>query len=330
MSESAERSRAEYIGRINRVLDYVQAHLGEDLALEKLADIACFSHFHFHRIFSSIVGETPADFVKRVRLESAAGRLVATRTGAITGIALDLGFGSSAAFARAFRAHFGMSASEWRSRKGAPAPAATLRVGESKNRQAKRKNRKSSASADAYSPSQSTTPAPASPLNDNRRTSMKAQDMKVEVKDLPGWRVAYARRMGPYGPETCGGAFEAISRWAGPRGLLGPKAVSIGISLDDPSVTPPAKCRYDACVVVDEKVQAEGEIGIQTLPGGKYALYRTRCGINGFGQAWNDAYGVWLPQSGYQCDERPCFELYHDCQEKGMYEFSVCIPVKPL
>lgn len=50
--------RREYERRVYRVMDCVQAHLDEDLTLEKLAGIAAFSPFHFHRVFAAITGET--------------------------------------------------------------------------------------------------------------------------------------------------------------------------------------------------------------------------------------------------------------------------------
>ncbi len=97
--------RDEYRARINRVLDYIEHHLDEALTLEVLADVASFSPFHFHRIFSALTGETLGRFILRVRVEKAAGRLIDNPRASITEIALDCGFSGSAAFARAFRTH---------------------------------------------------------------------------------------------------------------------------------------------------------------------------------------------------------------------------------
>ena len=63
----------EYRMRINRTIDYIRAHYAEDLSLEKLASIACFSKFHFHRLFRAVVGETLNDYVQRIRLENPSG-----------------------------------------------------------------------------------------------------------------------------------------------------------------------------------------------------------------------------------------------------------------
>jgi len=111
--EASESTRQEYAARMNRVVDHIQSHLSESLDLEKLAGIACFSPFHFHRLFRAWMGETLQGFVHRLRLERAASELVFDLRKSITAIALDCGFSSSAAFARAFKEAFGVSATEW-------------------------------------------------------------------------------------------------------------------------------------------------------------------------------------------------------------------------
>jgi len=58
MIDQAELKRQEYVGRVNRVIDYIRENLAGDLQLESLAQVARFSPFHFHRVFKSIAGET--------------------------------------------------------------------------------------------------------------------------------------------------------------------------------------------------------------------------------------------------------------------------------
>ena len=74
MATREELLRREYCARIERVIDYIYAHYGEDLSIDDLADVAAFSRFHFHRVFAGVVGETVGDFLKRTRLERAASR----------------------------------------------------------------------------------------------------------------------------------------------------------------------------------------------------------------------------------------------------------------
>jgi AraC family transcriptional regulator len=66
-------SRAEYIRRLNHVLDFIYNNLDQELTLKVMADVAGFSPFHFHRLFKSLVGETLNDYVWRARLDKAPG-----------------------------------------------------------------------------------------------------------------------------------------------------------------------------------------------------------------------------------------------------------------
>ena len=106
-------ANSEYAQRINRVIDYLRANLDRQVKLQELAKVACFSEFHFHRIFGAVSGETLNDFTNRLRLEKAA-RLLRYSDHSLTDIALDCGFSSSATFSRAFRSGFDTSPSQFR------------------------------------------------------------------------------------------------------------------------------------------------------------------------------------------------------------------------
>ncbi len=69
------RTRKEYIARINRVIDYIQTHLDQDLTLQTLSTIAYFSPYQLHRIFSAMMGETMSQFIQWLRIERAASLL---------------------------------------------------------------------------------------------------------------------------------------------------------------------------------------------------------------------------------------------------------------
>jgi AraC-like DNA-binding protein len=91
----------DYRSRLARVLRHLAGDLDGEHSLAELARIAHFSPFHFHRIFRGITGESVAGLVRRLRLERAALALRRGETPIIT-IALDAGYGSPEAFARAF------------------------------------------------------------------------------------------------------------------------------------------------------------------------------------------------------------------------------------
>jgi AraC family transcriptional regulator len=102
-----------YRQRILAVQLFIQEHLDEELPLDRLARVAHFSRFHFHRVFKALVGEAVREYVRRLRLESAAVALKTTGCGVLE-IALDDGYGTHEAFTRAFRQQFGVSPSEFR------------------------------------------------------------------------------------------------------------------------------------------------------------------------------------------------------------------------
>lgn len=95
--------------------DYIALNIDGDLSLDALSKIACFSKFHFHRVFKSITGETVQHYVKRVKLDRAAA-LLADRAeeSTLTAIAYRLGFPDAAAFSRIFREYYGIAPSEYR------------------------------------------------------------------------------------------------------------------------------------------------------------------------------------------------------------------------
>ncbi|MGZ4813538.1 MAG: helix-turn-helix domain-containing protein, partial [Terriglobales bacterium] len=83
----------DYKRRILQVLAHIQQHLNDPLSLDELAALACFSPYHFHRIFSGMVGESVKEYVRRLRLERAAGQLKLGSASVIE-IALDAGYES--------------------------------------------------------------------------------------------------------------------------------------------------------------------------------------------------------------------------------------------
>ncbi len=104
----------EYEQRINKVIQYIEQNINEELSVSQLAKIAAFSISHFQRLFKRIIGETLLDYIKRKRMEKAIHILLSNPDMAIINIALDCGFSSSATFARIFKSFYGISASELR------------------------------------------------------------------------------------------------------------------------------------------------------------------------------------------------------------------------
>ena len=100
-------TREEYLRSVYRVVLYIEQHPREDLTLETLAKVAGFSPYHFHRIFRSVIGESLGSHVRRVRLAMATSRFLTDRS--VTSIAMESGYETPAAFAKAFKHHFGIT-----------------------------------------------------------------------------------------------------------------------------------------------------------------------------------------------------------------------------
>src|SRR4051812_42622757 len=102
-----------YRRRINQVIDHLNDNMDRSVALEELASVACFSPFHFHRVFVAVMGETVNAFTNRQRNEKAA-RLLRFSQKSIAEIAIECGFSSTATLSRLFKQYFGVSPGHYR------------------------------------------------------------------------------------------------------------------------------------------------------------------------------------------------------------------------
>ncbi len=296
-------------------MDYIETHLDENLTLEQLANIACFSRFHFHRIFQSLTGERLAVYIQRIRLEKAAALLHSNPGCSITDIALMCGFASSASFANAFKRHFGYSASQYKNKKRIVTEQSYIYLSNEDKDKLDIRIEHNGEKLSYY---------------------IKGIDYErqVDVLELPSWNAAYIRYTGPYKGDSrlFAGLWNKLVTWAAPRGLLNkPDTIYLALYHDNPDITIEEKLRVSVCISIDESTQTAGEVGKLKLPGGKYAICRFHLGSQDYPAAWGWMYGTWLPISGYQPDDRIAFEWFPPCQqlkESVKIPVDICIPVK--
>ncbi|MFP4384223.1 MAG: GyrI-like domain-containing protein [Spirochaetia bacterium] len=307
----------EYTARLNRVMDYVENHIGDELSLDLLADIANFSKYHFHRIFYALTGETLFQFIQRIRLEKGATLLLYEPRKPVTDIALECGFSNPASFAKSFKVMFDMSATEWRKR-NIPAKHETDTFKAAGNQPAFQRVKIS--------------------YQNNTQiwkiNTAAGEERKVEVMDFPPMRLAYIRHTGPYKGDAAlfENLWNRLCSWAGSRSLLDSGTWYLVIYHDNPGLTDDNKLRMSVCVSVPPGTETEGEVGQMEFPGRKYSSVRFQLGPKDYQDAWNWIYGEWLPQSGYVPDDRPPFERFtgeYD-EENGTHTVDICVPVKPL
>jgi AraC family transcriptional regulator len=132
----------------------------------------------------------------------------------------------------------------------------------------------------------------------------------VRVERIEPMRVAFMRHVGPY--DEVGSLWGKFMAWAGAHGLLSRQPMLIGIGHDDPHVTPADRVRYDACIPVDERFQPEGDVGVQEIPGGDYAVTTHRGPYEKLGETYARLCGEWLPASGRELRSAPPFEVYRN------------------
>ena len=299
---------------MNRVVDYIQNHLADPMDLEQLAGVACFSSFHFHRLFRAWMGETLQSFIHRLRLEKAAQLLVFDQFRTISDIASECGFSSSGTFARAFKLAFGTSAGEWRKRKIC---------------ETNRKSCEANEGAPLGSSKATDT------RNRHKERPMTKIPLQVRVQRLAPETVAYIRHIGPYKGDTTlfRRLFGQLFAWAGPRGLMEPEPKYLSLFQDNPNLTPAARQRLEVALVVPPGTAPGGEVGVRMTEGGLYATARIRVLLEDFAAQWDALVGDWLPDSGYQPDHRPAMEIYlnnPDSDPEGRYHVEICLPVHPL
>jgi AraC family transcriptional regulator len=268
--------------------------------------------------------------VRRRRVEKAAVLLLANPARPITRVAVECGFSGPAVFARAFKDIFGMSASDWL-RSGGDHVVQESGEPDRKNRQADGKSGETLRRLREVSVPVERILDPAT-RNWSWRLAMEIGEAKIDVRDVPEMSVAYLRHIGPYMGDSAlfGRMFGQLFSWAGPRGLLGPQTKAISIYEDDPYITDPEKLRLDVAITVPAGTAPEGEIGMRTIPGGRYAVGYFELTPDKYGDAW-DAMGRWLPESDYQANEGPCLEVYLNQPEgpDAKHQVEIYIPVKP-
>jgi len=109
------QTRHEYLKRINFVLDFIEQNLDIDLSLNYLSEQAHYSPYHFHRVFSTVVGERLNEYINRKRIERIASILLVKQNSALKDLAYQYGFNSDNSFSRAFKKYYGISPTEFKS-----------------------------------------------------------------------------------------------------------------------------------------------------------------------------------------------------------------------
>jgi len=201
-------TRNFYEQAVRRAAELIVSNLDAALDLDVLATAASLSPFHFHRVFRGMVGETPLELHRRLRMERAAWSVLNDGS-SITTIAFDAGYETHEAFTRAFAAQYGCPPSDFRKRRDGVDPECAR-------------------SPQIELAARSGIHFSRSPQPITVNFSSGEQTMNVEITTRPELRVAAVRHVGPY--NQISEAFGRLGDVAGkgaPAALYG--ALSSGI-----------------------------------------------------------------------------------------------------
>ncbi|HEX8215871.1 MAG TPA: AraC family transcriptional regulator [Allosphingosinicella sp.] len=290
-----------YEARVNRAIALVDAHPEAELSLEALAEAACLSPHHFHRIFKALSGETVHGFTTRLRMERAVAMARLEPGLAWKRIAGRCGYRSMPVFSRAFRRHFGVNPAAfdleayWANR---PDAGEAMRVSRYFLR-----------------------PAPAPP-----------DDFRVEIVERHEARLAVSRARGGYvDPGRIVAAYEKLVGWAEREGLPVTGGRLSGASRDDPEVTPLSRCRYEFALEIEPGIRPPDGIGVRVRPAGRWAATAVEGPFAEVDRAWNLLFKSWLPAAGLALRNEPAEEVYRRVPaEIGWERFDLlcCVPIE--
>ena len=295
------QANSEYVQRIDRVIDYLRRNLDRQVKLEELANVACFSGFHFHRIFGAVTGETVNNFTNRLRLEKAA-RLLRYSEHSLTDIALECGFSSPATFSRAFRSGYDTAPSRFR------------KSGEIKNR----KICKELFPAAGY----------LLPMS----AEEKRAAFPVTLIDVPERQIAYFRVANAFEMERVLAALKTMIEWAKSQGIFS-QGTLFGMSVDDPHVTPKHLYRYEVCFASPVPLACRKGMSRLTMPAMRYACTRVSGDIRRVSTATDYLFRGWLIHSDYEPEHAPGLEVFLDKESAldwSHFELELCIPVRKM
>lgn len=273
------------------VLVHIQANLDTDLSLATLSRHTGMSPSHFHRTFRSEIGETPADYVERLRLERAAFRLHIQEAGVLQ-IALDCGYNNHETFTRAFRRAFGRSPASYRQWRRQQVTA---------------------------------QPPTRTELTRDNLFALSA----TKVVRLRQMHLAFIRHVGPY-ENVSDAHFDELGDWAQRERVPGTR-VWLGIGHDPPGITPPDRLRFDAALLMPSAFEPTGRIAHQILEAADFAATTHVGPYSSLPDAYAEIFHRVVSLKGYVFVGLPAVEIYRSVRVNTLLRFNeteICLPVK--
>lgn len=302
MKMKSNETRQAYIQRINFVLDFIEKNLETDLTLEQLSQKAHYSAYHFHRVFSLIVGENLNQYISRKRIERIASILLVDQKIVLKDIIYKYGFNSDNSFSRAFKKYYGIS------------PTAFKTEG---------KKLLSKIGIEAFPFEKYIC------VIDNNKQWLE-MNAHIKVKELAAVKLAGIMHIGDF--SEMGKMYQRVMAWGLENEVLSDTNFkAITIYHDNPRITQDSKLRFSACVTVDRKIKGEGEIRALKIEKGIYAVGQFEIEAKEIPKAW-ESLCMWVMDSGYAFRDSDYFEVYHNDHKthpEQKFILDICIPLVP-
>ena len=291
---------------INRVINHVRSHVDHPTSLASLADIACISKYHFVSVFHDHCGETPFEFLSRVRLEHAIDNLVYKPDQPITEVALNSGYSNPQAFSRAFRQRYTISPRSYRQ-------ANSWRFDQFPQNQMEMEFKN---------------------LN-LELPKLYLTHNAVGIRHIADTRLAYIRHIGLYDDadyrHKINSSYNKLIHWAKQKGVWTEDINLIGIVPNHPAITPAKYCTFDVAVTVCENFKEDDLVSMQHISASSCAVLQLSATHGAVHTAWDWLISEWLPNSGLVREQRiPCFQRftrgYSSCVSANI-EIELWMPV---
>ncbi|MEN9518983.1 MAG: hypothetical protein RLZZ381_1571 [Cyanobacteriota bacterium] len=261
-----------YCSRLHKVLEYIDAHIDDNLSLDRLSKVAAFSKYHFHRQFSELFGISVYKYVQLTRLKRASYQLAFRNQIAIVDIALASGYENHESFSRAFKKSIGQTPSEFREH-----------------------------------PQWNPWHLIYEPLSDLRSKHMKPDHQPETVKVIlfPETKVAVLEHCGD--PNAIKNSIRKFIEWR--QNHLPPhNSKTFNILYNDLAETSPEDFRLDICASTEWEV-ADNSFGVveKIIPAGRCAVLRHIGNEANLGESITYFYSKWLPSSTEELRDFPLF-----------------------
>ncbi len=288
----------QYGERVQAVVNYVRANPTRELSLAELADIAHFSPFHFHRIFSATTGETVGGFVRRARLERAIYLMKSSPSKSLASIAVASGFSSHSDFTRVFKAAYGIPPSSW----------------------------------DRVHRLADTEIEPPPAMHGPGRFGELDGTPELAIRNHHAARVAYKRVTDPWRGTSLADGYRALTSELSAVGFDWAGAELIGMSWDSYDATEMAEVTFDLGFVTPNELDSSS-IDTVAMPPMRSVEVHSDGPMIQIAQTWDYLYLEWLPSSGYEPANLPALKRFRRRPDEigwDRWDVDCCIPIVKL